>query len=93
MALLKEYYQPQFEITIPNCYWKVEVDNGINGGKTKLHTRMNCFKNKEIADTNQNKYADFDFQFVPDMASTDNFISQAYTYAKTLPEFSGAIDA
>ncbi len=94
MALLMEYYQEQFELTIPNCYWKVEIDNGINGGKNKLHIRMNCFKNKEIADTNQNKYCDYDFEFSPDLSETaDNFLAQAYTFAKTLPKFTTAVDA
>jgi hypothetical protein len=93
MALIKDFYQSQFEITIAGCYWKIEVDNGIQGGKTKLKARMNCFKDKATADTNQNKYSDFDFEFVPDLNSVDNFIAQAYTFAKTLPEFSGAIDA
>jgi hypothetical protein len=93
MALLKDYYNSQFEVTVSNAYWKVEVDNGIVGGKTKLRCRLNCFKNQSIADTNQNKYADFDFEFVPDLNSADNFIKQAYVYAKTLPEFSGAVDA
>lgn len=93
MALIKSYYQPQFQITIENCYWKIEIDNGIQGGKENLRVRMNCFKNKSIADTNQNKYADFDFEFVPDLNSSINFIAQAYDYAKTLPEFVGAIDA
>jgi len=93
MALLKDYYNAQFEVTITDAYWKVELDNGITGGKTKLRCRMNCFKNQAIADTNTDKYADFDFEFVPDMLSADNFIKQAYDYAKTLPEFSGAVDA
>ena len=93
MALIMNYYQPQYEITIAGCYWKIEVDNGIQGGKTKLRARMNCFKDKATADTNQNKYSDIDFEFVPDMNSSDNFIKQAYDYAKTLPEFSGAVDA
>lgn len=93
MALLKDYYNEQFEVTVPNAYWKVEVNVGIQGGKNKLHCRLNCFKNQSIADTNENKYADFDFDFIPDLNSADNFIKQAYEYAKTLPEFSGAIDA
>lgn len=93
MALIKEYYQPQFEITIPNCYWKIEVNNGINGGKTKLHCRLNCFKNKAVADTNENKFSDFDFEFVPDLISGVNFLEQAYSYVKSLPEFSTAVDA
>ena len=93
MALIKDYYQPQYEVTIAGCYWKIEVDNGIWGGKTKLRARLNCFKNQSVADTNENKYADFDFEFVPNLTSGDNFIAQAYVYAKTLPEFAGAIDA
>ena len=93
MGLLKDYYQPQFEITIPNCYWKVEVDNGIQGGREKIHVRLNCFKNKAVADTNRNKFSDFDFEFTPDLYSGVNFIAQAYDYAKTLPQFAGAIDA
>lgn len=86
------YYQPEFEITIYNCYWKIELDNGIQGGKNKLHVRMNCFKNKDVADTNKGKYCDYDFDFVPDLNDTSNFIAQLYNYAKTLPYFFGAID-
>lgn len=93
MALLMGFYQQQYEITIPNCYWKVEVDNGIRGGKEKLQVRINCFKNKEIADTNQNKYMDYDFEFVPDLNSSTNFIAQAYNHAKTLSFFATAVDA
>jgi hypothetical protein len=92
MALQKDYYQSQYEITIADCYWKVELFNGIVGGKDKLRVRLNCFKNKTVADTNINKYADFDFEFVPDLNSADNFIKQAYVYAKTLPEFANAVD-
>jgi hypothetical protein len=93
MALIKEYYNNKLDVTIQNCYWKVEVDCGIIGGKTKLHVRMNCFRNKTIADTNSNKFMDFDFDFVPDMNSKLNFIAQAYEFAKNLSEFKGAIDA
>jgi hypothetical protein len=69
------------------------LENGIVGGKDKIKVRLNCFKDKNVADTNRNKYADFDFQFVPDLNSPNNFIAQAYLYAKTLPQFTGAIDA
>jgi len=94
MALIKDYYNPQFNLTVAGCYWKIEVDNGIQGGKEKLNVRMNCFKTKEIADTNQDKYMDFDFQFTPDLTDTaPNFIAQAYTFVKTLPEFTTAVDA
>lgn len=93
MALIKSYHNQQFDITIPDCYWKVALDNGIQGGKEKLNVMMFCFKNKEAADENRNQYSGFMFQFTPDLASESNFIAQAYTHAKTLPEFEGAVDA
>jgi len=94
MALIKDYYNPQFDLTIADCYWKVEIDNGIQGGKEKLNVRLNCFKSKEVADTNQGKFMDFDFQFTPDLGeNASNFIEQAYVHAKTLPEFENAVDA
>jgi hypothetical protein len=94
MALIKDYYNTRFDITIPSCYWKIETDSGLNGGKEKLKVRMNCFKTKEVADTNKDKFSDIDFSFVPDLSlGADNFIAQAYVYAKTLPEFLGAVDA
>lgn len=94
MAIILNYYQPQYEITIENCYWKIDVDNGIMGGKYKLHVRLNCFKNKTTADTNRDKYSDFDFDFVPDLSEgAPNYFEQAYNYVKTLPEFSDAYDA
>ena len=92
MALIMNYHQPQFEITIPNCYWKIELNSGIQGGKEKLSVRVSCYKDKTVADTNENKYSDFDFDFVPDLNSNTNFIAQAYNVAKTLPFFSGAVD-
>lgn len=93
MALLKEYNNPQFDVKFPNCYWKIDLDNGIIGSKNKLHVRMNCYKNRTNADMNKNKYGDFKFEFKPNLNSGINFIAQAYNYAKTLPEFKGAVDA
>lgn len=93
MALIKDYYGKRFDITKENCYWKIDVMNGIEGGKELLRCFMRCFLNKTVADTNSNDYGSFYFEFVPDLESIDNFIKQAYEHAKTLPEFSGAIDA
>lgn len=93
MALLKDYYCAQSGVTISNAYWKVDAENGIIGGKLRLHVKMNCFKNKSTANTNTSKLADFDFLFMPNLYSITNFIAQAYLYAKTLPQFFGAIDA
>jgi hypothetical protein len=92
MALQKDYYQPRYEITIQNCYWKIAIDDGITGGKEKLSVRMLCYKNKDVADTNSGEYTGYSFEFIPDMGSELNFIAQAYNQAKTLPEFSGALD-
>ena len=93
MALLKDFFQPYFEVTIVNCYWKIETDSGIQGGKTKIKARLSCYKNKTAADKDENKYGNFDFEFVPDLNSVNNFIAQAYLFAKTLPQFTNAIDA
>ena len=92
MALQKDYYVSRFEVTKSDCYWKVAVEAGIEGGKTLLRCRMLCYKDQATADTNSNEWGGFNFEFVPDLVSADNFIKQAYDYAKTLPEFAGAID-
>ena len=92
MALQKDYYVARFDVTKSDCYWKVALEGGIDGGKTQLRCRMLCYANAAVADTNSGEYAGFSFEFAPDMESADNFIAQAYDYAKTLPKFSGAID-
>jgi hypothetical protein len=92
MAFLKDYYNEKFGVTIPKCYWKIKIENGIVGGKTNLRVKMNCFRNKKVADTNNDSLCDFDFDFIPDLRSKDNFIVQAYIYAKKLPQFKGAVD-
>ena len=92
MALQKDYYDNRLEVTKTNCYWKIPLDDGINGGKELLRGRILCYKDNTSADTNSNEYSGFNFEFVPDLVSADNFISQAYVYLKTLPEFSTATD-
>ncbi len=92
MALQKDYYVARYDVTKTNCYWKVAIENGIEGGKTLLRCMMLCYADQTVADTNSNEYAGFNFEFAPDMESADNFIKQAYDHAKTLPEFSGAVD-
>lgn len=93
MAFIKDYYSEQLGTTIPKCYWKIETPNGMVGSKLNLRVRLNCFKNKKAADTNQNKLCNFDFEFIPNIKSKDNIFAQAYIYAKTLPRFKGAVDA
>jgi hypothetical protein len=92
MALQKDYYVARYDVTKTNCYWKVAIEGGIEGGKTQLRCLMLCYADKATADTNSNEWAGFNFEFTPDLESADNFIAQAYDYAKTLPEFSGTVD-
>lgn len=92
MALQKDYYVARFDVTKSDCYWKVALNDGIQGGKTLLNCFMLCYVDQATADTNSNEYGTFHFEFTPDLESADNFIKQAYVYAKTLPEFSGAVD-
>jgi hypothetical protein len=92
MAILKDYYNDQFDLTIPNSYWKIETGNGLMGDKTRLNIRMSCYKTKEMADNDEKRLDGFGFSFVPDLTSSENFITQAYTYAKTLDKFQGAVD-
>ena len=92
MALQNDYYDNRLEVTKTNCYWKIAIEDGINGGKTLLRGRILCYKDKITADTNSNEYSGINFELVPDLDNDVNFIAQAYTYLKTLPEFSGAIN-
>lgn len=92
MALQQDYYDSRLEVTKSNCYWKIAVDDGIQGGKENLRGRILCYKDKTTADTNSNEYSGMNFEFVPDMVSADNFIAQAYDYLKTLPDFANAVD-
>jgi hypothetical protein len=92
MALLKDFYEPLYQMTFSDCYWKIDTENGITGGKTMLRIRFHCYKDKAAADTNAGKYGYFDTEFIPNLDSRDNFIAQAYNYAKTLPFFIGSID-
>ena len=92
MALQMDYYDNRLEITKTDCYWKIAVQDGIQGGKENLSCRIMCYKDQDVADTNGSEYSGINFNFVPNMVSTDNFIAQAYVYLKTLPEFSSAID-
>ena len=92
MALQTDYYVSRFEVTKKNCYWKIAVDNGINGGKLELSCRILCYKDQATADTNSGEWDSVNFSFSPDLKSDDNFLTQAYIYAKTLLQFAAATD-
>jgi hypothetical protein len=93
MALLKDYYNPQTNVTISNAYWKIGETDGFLGGKRKIHVKLCCYENKINADENKNILFEFAFDFLPNLYTGANFFMQAYNHAKTLPQFSGAIDA
>lgn len=92
MALQLDYHDDRLDVTIPDCYWKIPLEDGIQGGKELLNGRILSYKNETVANTNSNEYSGFRFEFVPDLESDINFIAQAYDYVKTLPEFAGATD-
>ena len=93
MALLMEYKLSNLDITIPNCYWKIENENGMRGGKNNISIRMSCYENKMDADNNINILTAYDFHFTPELYSGVNFIAQAYEHVKKIPYFKNAIDA
>ena len=93
MALIKDFFSPVMGETLTGCYWKIDPRSGISGGKNMLNCRIVCFRSKQIADTNRNALGSITFQFVPDLyEGAGNFITQAYCFAKSLPEFVGEVD-
>ena len=92
MALQMDYYVSRFEVTKEDCYWKIAIDNGINGGKTELNCRILCYKDQATADTNSSEWGGVNFSFIPDLESEYNFLAQAYIYAKTLAQFTSSTD-
>ena len=71
------------QVTIADAYLKVE---SINGSKTMVSYDMAVQRSEDSPKITLFKHA-----FVPDMAG-GNFIQQAYNNAKSLPEYSGAVD-
>lgn len=92
MALQMDYIDSRLEVTKTNCYWKIGIDDGIQGGKNKIRCRIVCYKDQAQADINRKEYSSKSFEFVPDMVTGDNFIIQAYNHIKSLSEFSSAVD-
>jgi hypothetical protein len=69
---------------IPNAYIKVQA---VSGGKDQMVADVIFFK--DSAEGKRLKNAGYVFK---PMLDGDNFIKQAYTHLKTLPEFAGAQD-
>ena len=93
MALQKLYKYEKLNVNLYQSYWRIDTENGISGGKNGLDVMVIGYKDQtEAQQENPYKMAIYNFSFVPDLQSEDNFIKQAYLYLKTLPEFSAAID-
>jgi hypothetical protein len=71
------------EILLKDAYIKVDE---IKGGKLGLIITVRSYKNDRSIVLQRNE-----FSFVPNIDGA-NFIAQAYTHLKTLPEFAGAAD-
>lgn len=69
--------------TTPPLYIKVE---SVAGDKANVKTSV-TFKDEATGEYLMRK----DYNFAPSMDG-GNFIAQAYTHLKTLPEFAGAVD-
>lgn len=70
-------------VTTAPLYIKVE---SVSGSKEKVQASVSF-----TDDTKNQKLFEKQFAFVPSM-DAGNFIAQAYTHLKTLPEFAGATD-
>jgi hypothetical protein len=93
MGLIKSTVVEQYGITIDNIYWKIDNENGIQGGKGKIRVSLSGYLTKEKADNDDGCAFRKIFMFTPDLTSADNFIKQAYTFIKTTTEFKDAVDA
>jgi hypothetical protein len=86
MALKKQItLQSNFgdEVVFNDAY--IRVDN-IAGNKLQLLVDVSVYKKQNDIVVDRKNYL-----FTPDL-NGNNFISQAYNYLKTLPEFEGATD-
>jgi len=94
MALQVNYYYPEFDMTIYNVYWRINPNHGIIGGKNGIRYTIEIFKNAETAhQKNSKSIKGITFSFIPNLDyGAENFITQAYNHAKSLPEFSGCVD-
>lgn len=93
MALTKDLYVEMYDITLPNCYWKISERNGIVGGKNSIRCIVECYRTQELASTpGTHPLTAIHFSFTPDLESPRNFIAQGYDAAKLQPVLIDSID-
>jgi hypothetical protein len=80
MALSKNFTLRAYnqDVVVPNAYLKVTQ---LSGNKESMQAIISIFTEK-----NGVVLSKFDTSFTPDL-NGDNFVTQAYEHAKTLPEF------
>lgn len=83
---------------------KLELSNGIvcekayikiftiSGGKYEMSFQTQAFINKEAYLADRTGVGGYSYTFKPNMDDSTNFIAQAYTFLKGLPDFKDAID-
>jgi len=91
MALQQDYIN-ELGQTIPDCYWKIGVVDGVIGGKYNFSGKLYCYENKTQADLNVGELSVFEFEFVLDMGTPSNIIEQAYLAVRDYELFDDAID-
>jgi hypothetical protein len=92
MALQNNYIDNLGQ-TIPNCYWKLGVVDGIRGGKHNFIGKLYCYTNKTQADLNEGELFIYEFDFLLDMGTPSDILKQAYGAIKEHEYFKDAIDA
>ena len=92
MALQQDYINGLNQ-TIPDCYWKLGVDDGFIGGKNGFECKLYCYETKTQADLNQDELFIYDFRLDLDLGVLENIMEQAYEELKeNHPLFEDAID-
>ncbi|MCK9370526.1 hypothetical protein M0R04_11500 [Candidatus Dojkabacteria bacterium] len=77
-------------IQCSEAYININNLHYLKNGRT--HVTINAFYNKDAKDSNCAILSSNNYVFSYDYTSNLSIIVQAYTFLKTLPEFSGAID-
>lgn len=77
-------------VVVENAYIKVE---GLSGNKEKIVFYLNAYKDVIASENKENALNSHMIEFVPSKDEESlRWDKQAYEYAKTLPEYTEAID-
>lgn len=88
MAFTMSYEKEAFGqiLSFPAAYFEIVY---LSGTKEMITVQLNAYDNKN----KENLIDQFSFSFTPDTSSNaKDIFAQGYSYIKTLPNFSGAID-